>query len=63
MKRFGMVLTFENIRNAQNARRLLVEAGLIAGFDGPAFDSSIIRSPDAIHEYDPEVGGPVWYIP
>ena len=62
MKRFGMVLTFENIRNAQKARRLLFEAGLVDS-DVAAFDSSIIRSPDAIHEYNPDEGGPVWYIP
>ena len=61
VRRYGMVLTFDTVKDAQKARRLLAESGLI----DPHMDDggSLIRTPESIHEYDPDWGGPVWYIP
>ena len=60
-RRAGMVLTFDTVEIAQKARRLLVEAKLIEPDMGD--DWGQIRSVDMIHEYNPDHGGPVWYIP
>lgn len=57
---YGMVLTFNDRHSAQQARRLLVEANLIAPLDR---QDMLVGSPDAIHEYNPDHGGPVWYLP
>lgn len=57
---YGMVLTFNDRQSAQAARRLLVEANLIAPLDT---QDMIVGSSDSVHEYNPDEGGPVWYIP
>lgn len=59
-RRAGMVLTFDTIEIAQKARKLLVEAKLV---EPDMDDGYLIRAPDTIHEYNPDWGGPVWYIP
>lgn len=61
-RRFGMVLDFDSVKDAQKARRMLVEAGLIGPIERDEFMGQPHESP-AIHDYDPNLGGPVWYIP
>jgi hypothetical protein len=61
--KYGMVVTFETKEDAEKARKLLAKEKLVEIKPPRKIGKLKFPSTPTIHEFDPDWGSPVWYIP